>query len=123
MDDGEERLAGEEWEDADGDTPAGPSSSSTTNAVGTALVVAVPASRLLRWLWARRASLGGVALSVAAGGPGVVGKGLLQLGAASLAASLLPGGWKAVRGLALVGCAPLEAGLQVRVRVAETRTC
>lgn len=113
------RVCGEGREHAAGDDESGPSSGrggggSTTNAVGTAIVFAVPASRLARWLWARRRPIGGLAMGVAAGGPGVVGRGLVRLGVASVAAMLLPGGWRTIQGLALVGCVPAEAGLKVR---------
>jgi hypothetical protein len=113
------RVGGEGREHAAGDDESGPSSGrggggSTTNAVGTAIVFAVPASRLARWLWARRRPIGGLAMGVAAGGPGVVGRGLVRLGVASVAAMLLPGGWRTIQGLALVGCVPAEAGLKVR---------
>ena len=105
-------AAAEDEEEAAAAGPSTPSASSTTNAVGTALVFVLPASRLARWLWARRAQVAGLAVGAAAGGPGVAGRGLARLAAASLAACVV--GWKPVQALALVGCVPAEAGLQVR---------
>jgi hypothetical protein len=103
-----EAAAAAERERGGDDAPC--SSSSSSNAVGTALVIAIPASRLARFLWRRRAALAGVAIA----GPGVVGRGLARTALAALAASLLPGGWRAVQGLALLGCVPLAApGAQV----------
>ena len=109
---GEAAGTGDDAGPAPADEAAGPSPASTTNAVGTAVVFAVPASRLVRWLWARRRPIGGLAMGVAAGGPGVVGRGLVRLGAASLAAALV--GWRPIQALAVLGCVPAGAGLQVR---------
>ena len=92
----------EEWEDA-------PLPSTTVNDVGRAIVVAIPASRLARWLWARRRHLG-TAGALAAGGPAFLGAGAGRLCVAAGVAALVPGGWRTLQALALVGAAP---GVQV----------
>jgi len=103
-------------DEEDGEETSSPPSSSL-NDLGRAIVFAIPASRAARWLWSRRRGIG-VAVSLAGVGPGVLGVGALRLCGVSLAVALLPlpGGWRSVQGVALLGALP---GVQVSVWGAE----
>ncbi len=103
-------------DEEDGEETSSPPSSSL-NDLGRAIVFAIPASRAARWLWSRRRGIG-VAVGLAGVGPGVLGVGALRLCGVSLAVALLPlpGGWRSVQGVALLGALP---GVQVSVWGAE----